>query len=937
MLPAEALVAPDEVPAPAGLMNLPVRLRLFVGREGALGWLETAVQDPGVVVVQAVHGLGGIGKSTLIAQWAATHRDDHRPIWWITADSPTALDAGLAALTVALQPGLGAALPSPALREWAVRWLACHDGWLLILDNVTDPGHITDLLGRLPQGRILVTSRRATGWPDIVTPLRLDVLEPQQAVELLTGIVSRAGAAIDSADAAAVCAELGCLPLAVEQAGAYMAETGVTAGDYLRLLAGHPAQMYSDGGEGWIAERTIARVWQVTLDALADDPLPGRLLRTLAWYAPEAIPRGLWHQISGDHGEPALVRAVGRLAAYNMLTVDRTTQAVTVHRLVQAVARTPDPDDTHRQPDEITIARTTAATALTAALPGDWRDPASWPVWRTLAPHIDALATHTRPHVTDTDRVALVYLLNQASLFLNEQGNLPQAIAYLEQTLANCRRALSDDHPDTLASANNLASAYRSMGDLGRAVPLFEQTLTERRRVLGNDHPDTLASVNNLASACQAVGDLGRAISLFEQALVDCRRVLGNDHPQTLTLVNNLADAYQAAGNLGRAVPLFEQALVDCRRVLGNDHPDTLASVNNLAYVYESVGDLGRAVPLFEQALVDCRRVLGDDHPDTLASVNNLASAYQAVGDLRRAVPLYEQALTDRRRVLGNDHPQTFTSVNNLAYAYRSMGDLGRAISLFEQALVDCRRVLGNDHPQTLILVNNLAGAYQSAGDPGRAVPLFEQALVDCRQLLGNDHPVTLASANSLASAYESVGDLRRAVPLHEQALTDRRRVLGNDHPDTLASANDLAGAYRSMGDLGRAVPLYEQTLAGCRRVLGDDRPGTLALVNNLAGAYRSMGDLGRAVPLYEQALAGCRRVLGDDHPDTLAMVNNLAGAYWSVGDLERAVPLFEQNLTACRRVLGNDHPMTRAAYGNLQAAREGDESGGAGSDGRLP
>ncbi|RLK22586.1 tetratricopeptide repeat protein [Micromonospora sp. M71_S20] len=549
MLPPEALVAPEAVPAPAGLVNLPVR-RLFVGREDALGWLDRTVLDPGVVVVQAVHGLGGIGKSTLVAQWAATHRDEHRPTWWITADSPAALDAGLVALAVALQPGLGAALPSPALREWAVRWLACHDGWLLILDNVIDPDHITDLLARLPRGRILVTSRRATGWPDLVTPLHLDVLEPDQAVDLLTEIVSRAGAAIDPADAAAVCDELGYLPLAVEQAGAYLAQTRVTAGDYLRLLGQHPAHMYRDGGEGRAAERTIARVWQVTLDALADDPLPGRLLRTLAWYAPEAIPRDLWHHTGGDgQEEPAVVRAIGRLAAYNMLTVDPITRAVTVHRLVQAVARTPDRDDPHRQTDDITAARSAATKALTAALPDGWRNPTTWPAWRALIPHIDALATVTRAHSTDSDRGAQAYLLNQAGLFLHEQGSLPQTIAYLEQVLTDLRRVLGDDHPDTLVSVSNLAGAYRAAGDLGRAMPLFERVLTDSRRVLGDDHPDTLVSASNLAGAYRAAGDLGRAVPLFEQALADVRRVLGNDHPHTRIVHDNLQAAIEGANS----------------------------------------------------------------------------------------------------------------------------------------------------------------------------------------------------------------------------------------------------------------------------------------------------------------------------------------------------------------------------------------------------
>ncbi|MEU4569168.1 PQQ-binding-like beta-propeller repeat protein [Micromonospora sp. NPDC023956] len=246
---AEALVAPEAVPAPAGLVNLPARLRLFVGRADALDWLDGAVEDPGAVVVQAVHGPAGIGKSAVVARWAAARREDHRPVWWITADSPAALDAGLVALAVALQAGLGAVLPPRALREWAVRWLACHDGWLLILDDVTDPHHLSELLARLPRGLIVLTSRHGTGWPDIVTPLRLDVLEPHQAVELLTGIVTRGGAVIDPADAAAVCAEVGGLPSAVAQAGAHLARTGITGREYLRLLAQDSVRAGRNGGE----------------------------------------------------------------------------------------------------------------------------------------------------------------------------------------------------------------------------------------------------------------------------------------------------------------------------------------------------------------------------------------------------------------------------------------------------------------------------------------------------------------------------------------------------------------------------------------------------------------------------------------------------------------------------------------------------------------
>jgi len=870
-------MAPAEVPAPTGLINLPVRPRLFVGRTEELRRLDAAVRDAGPVVVQAVHGLGGVGKSTLVAQWAEQHRDGYTPIWWITADSPAAVDAGLVALAAALQPGIGEVLPSEALRERAVSWLASHDGWLLILDNVTDPSHITGLLSRLGRGRIVVTSRRATGWPDLITPLRLNVLALGEAVALMTAVTGRAGMNISEADAAKVCTELGCLPLAVEQAGAYLTQTGITAADYLRLLADYPARVYREGEEGRAAERTVARVWHVTLDKLADEPLPGRLLRALAWYAPDVIPRDLMSTLDE---EPEVVRAVGRLAAYNMLTADPATATVTVHRLVQAVARTPDLNDPHRQPTDIAEARTAAVTALAGAWPEDWPNPTSWPACRVLLPHLDALTHHPCPHpIDDAELLRTTFLHNKAGLFLDDQGDLQQGLVYLERALADRRRVLGDDHPDTLISMNNLASAYRSAGDLDRAIPLFEQALVRGRRVLGDDHPDTLA------------------------------------------LVNNLAGAYKSAGDLGRAIPLLEQAWARCRQLLGDDHPDTLTSMSNLAGAYESAGDLGRAIPLLERALADRRRVLGDEHPDALTSMSNLAGAYRSAGDLGRAVPLLERSLADRRRVLGDDHPDALTSANNLAYTYQSAGNPGRAIPLLKQTLAGCRRVLGDDHPVTLGLVNNLAGAYRSAGDLDRAIPLLERSLADRRRVLGDDHPYTLTAVNNLAGAYQLKGDLDRAIPLFERSLADRRRVLGDDHPDTLTSANNLAYTYQSAGDLGRAIPLLEQTLDGCRQVLGDDHPDTLGSMNNLAHGYRSAGDVGRAIPLLERSLADRRRVLGDDHPDTLASVNNLAETYRSAGDLGRAIPLLEQTLDGCRRMLGNDHPLTRIVANNWENA----------------
>ncbi|MEV0961199.1 tetratricopeptide repeat protein, partial [Streptomyces sp. NPDC049910] len=647
-LPPEAFVLPAHVPAPPGLDNLPARPALFVGRARELERLDAALASQGQAVVQAVHGLGGIGKSALAAHWAATRPHGHTPVRWITADSPAAVQQGLADLATALQPALARALTAEELAERAAQWLATHTGWLIVLDNVNDPADIAALTARARGGRFLITSRLATAWTHATTVVRLDILTPAESLALFTRITTAQHPGRDLDGATELCEELGHLPLAIEQAAAYLAQNPLTTPrTYLHFLARHPADMYRHGAATTPTEHTIARTWNITLDRITTlQPHAADLLRTLAWYAPDHIPTTL----TGPADPPTRDAALGLLAAYSMITPDAPTGTVAVHRLVQALTRTPDPDDPHRTPELVDQARQQATTNLHTALPDTWSTPATWPTWRTLLPHIDALADHTTP---DTDTPTTAHVLNETGLFLDDQGQPAHAIRHLQRALTDRVRVLGEDHPDTLISCNNLANAYRSAGDLGRAIALFERTLTDMVRVLGEDHPDTLISCNNLAAAYRSVGDLGRAVPLYERTLTDRVRVLGEDHPSTLSSRNNLAGAYESAGDLGRAVPLFERTLTDMVRVLGEDHPDTLSSRNNLAGAYESAGDLGRAVPLYERTLTDMVRVLGEDHPETLGSRNNLAGAYESAGDLGRAVPLYERTLTDMVRVLG--------------------------------------------------------------------------------------------------------------------------------------------------------------------------------------------------------------------------------------------------------------------------------------------
>ena len=175
------------------------------------------------------------------------------------------------------------------------------------------------------------------------------------------------------------------------------------------------------------ADRTVARIWQISLDRIRthSGELPQQLLQTLAWYGPDDIPVGVLYGIALDRAQ--IDRALGRLAAYALLT--RTGDAVSIHRLVQAVTRTPA--------TYIDATRNPAAQALLAALPSEMDRPAEWPTWRRLIPHVEALAAHTDPSHDDEHTVRL---LSYTARFLREQGRPQRAIPLFERALADRRR-----------------------------------------------------------------------------------------------------------------------------------------------------------------------------------------------------------------------------------------------------------------------------------------------------------------------------------------------------------------------------------------------------------------------------------------------------------------------------------------------------------------
>ncbi|MFI6525793.1 tetratricopeptide repeat protein [Streptomyces uncialis] len=648
----------------------------------------------------AIHGLGGIGKSTVALHYASGYRAAYPLVWWITATAPAAIEAGLASLAVRLAPLWAREATTEERVAWSLTWLQWHPGWLLVLDNVENPADLHPYLGALSGGHALATSRRATGWHTIGAALPLGPLTPAASTDLLCALAysGRTPAPAERQAAAALADELGHLPLALEQAGSYIHQTGKDMDAYRRGLR----RMLAKRTDAIEPERTVARIWEHTLRAVtARDPLAVSVLNTVAWLAPDDIPRDLLSPLAlgpapgldspeagrlglpghpgcpdrpGSPGHPvtpdgdldgpdpdALDESIGVLHAYTMVTLTHGG-GLRVHRLVQAALRARLVAEADRarptasgpvRPDGLTAAE----RLLHDAVPeGEGVAPTATERQTRLLPHITALATHIPPHHL-TDRS--VDLFVTAADHLYRAGLFAPALPLREVILAYRERAEGAEHPATFTSRHNLAFGLAGMGDFPRARALYEATLEQRTRILGADHPDTLMTCNALASVYEDSDNLDHAIELYEDTLSKRERVLGDLDPATIAVRNNLAGAYVAAGDQERGTRLYETVLTQCRQALGDTHPYTLGARSNLAYAYRRGGELTRAADLLETLLSDSDQVLGALHPDTLDTRAGLARVHELSGDIGQAVRMLTDLLPLYERVLGDAHPST--------------------------------------------------------------------------------------------------------------------------------------------------------------------------------------------------------------------------------------------------------------------------------------
>ncbi|MBV8383155.1 MAG: tetratricopeptide repeat protein [Planctomycetaceae bacterium] len=842
----------------------------FTGREAILKQLETALAS-GMPAArsQAIAGLGGVGKTQTAVEYAYRHRDQYRAVLWVRADPGwvrpdlgTNLVSGYRELAEVLGLPEKDARDSNEVVAAVRRWLGREPGYLLILDNADDPALVQPYLPPDPKGHVLLTSRAHNfDVLGIHESIELPVLTPDEALEFLQKRTGRKGP-LDPAEqeaARTLAGELGYLPLALEQAAAYMKEHEETFAVYLaayRILWVKLLDEFGPVTGDYLG--TFRTAWKRSFDAVARSSLASiELLRLSAFFAPvylaayrDLLPVKVLDKmrpITGEYPETVLTAwkrsfdAVARssLASIELLRLsaffapDAMTVRTTWKRSFDAVARSslasiellrlsaffaPDAIPYELILEGVSELGEPLASALTSPPGGE----------HALNEILTPLAEHS---LVRRDRKARTYSVHR----------LVQAVLLDELADATCRDF-----------------AERAIKALNRTFPDGEYANWSR--------------CERLVPHALAVWGWIECFNMSKEPLLV---------PAAAQLLNQAGYYLYLRARYAEAERLLHRALKIREVALGPDHPDTATSLNNLALLLQAQGKFAEAEPLLRRALA-LREAA--DHPDRVFTLNDLAEVLRAQGRFKDAEPLLRRALALREAALDPDHPDRATSLdtatilNNLAGLLRDQGRYGDAEPLLRRALALREQALGPDHPDTATSLNNLGALLLARGRFKKveqlllkeAKPLLRRALKIRKAALGPDHPDTAISLNHLGVLLRAQGRFAAAEPLHRRALKIREEALGPEHPDIAQSLNNLAESLRFQSRFAAAEPLYCRALKIREEALGPEHCKTATILHNLAELLRAQGQFAEAEPRYRRALAIFEAKLDPEHPYTV-------------------------------------------------------------------
>jgi len=846
--PAELESATSTLSYPGGdraqIHNIPTRNANFTGRDEELRQLRDELRTRRMVVFQplTIHGPGGVGKTQVALEYAHRFRADYDVIWWMDCGQAQYVDASLVDLGQQLREQFGISVPEDGAEVCRQVLQTLSEGlpdkrWLLVYDNAEDVKQLTPLLP-VGGGHVLITSQ-SEQWQDIGTSMEVDKFLPKESISHLRRRLPRLG----EADAARVARFLQNIPLAVAAAGALLAVTGMSVGEYLDRLEHQPIRTYPPGHPLNAYPPEVAKAWDLSLDELQTrSTAAARLLGICSVTAPavsldlinsQAIAemlRALDPTISEQAMIARLTRQIDLLA---LIKVDNNNRQVHVHRVIQAIV-------SERMSEEQTAAARHAVHRMVvdAKPEGDVDDPQTWRRYRAIWPHLSPSGA-----MWSADAQVRQLLIERVR-YLRQRDDLERGKRRAEEIQRVWRCMLSGVPDPKLPSSErlvrgkpdpedaeslqrqllrlkfNLANILRDLAEFDEARKVDQEVLDGQLELLGPEHLHTLQTRSSLAADMRVLGDYQAALDL-DQATYESSRELFRG---TLRAASNLALSYLLTGRFRQALAQDRLTLDRRSLVLGPTHPRTLNSGAAVARDLLEAGRYEEAVSKMETVWRQCVETLGDNDRITLNARLLLGMALRCVGRTQESADHIEWARLGLTRSFGRDSTDALAARLSQALNLLATERYREARMVAEEVLAVYEERLGDTHPYPLICRLDIATALCLDEDLVSARTEAEAAASGLRDRLGDDHPYSLAAQMVVAAVLARQGHLATARDLEEQVLIGRQRQLRDDHPDTLRTRANLLLTEQELGVEG-AAGKRQEVLAALGALIGSEHP----------------------------------------------------------------------------------------------------------------
>lgn len=744
--------------------------------------------------VQALNGLAGIGKTQIAIEYAHLHKHEYQTILWLEAASRNLVNEKIISLAERLSLTKQDLTDEQHSFSAFKSWLQQHDNWLLILDNLEDVALIDRFVPLESTGHVLLTTlAQATGHLRAIpvtemtsSDSALFLLRRAKLIEERT--LPDKFPEADFFHATSIAQEVGGLSLALDQAGAYIEETGCSLARYLQLYREQGEKLLAERGLAYVHSDSVMFTFSLNFEKVKRTyPDALKLLQLFAFLYPDTISAEMIeqgaHALGGSlhklgSSSLALDKAVALLLKFSLLQRRAEAKTLSIHRVVQAILK-----------EKLTMKQRRQWVLQAVRLVSSVFPEAEFSNWPTCEKYFSQ-ARHCAELIREFGLLQkeAIHLLLHLGQYCYQRAYYQDAETYLTDTLELCEQTMGLEHLDTAHTLNSLASVYHKQGKFQEAEDLYQRAWMIREQIWGSEHAEVAQVLNNLALMYKDWGRYQQAETLYQNVIIMYERTMGPDHPDTATALNNLALVYNQLGKYAQATSLYQRAFSIEERTLGTKHPDVALSMNILAGRYEDQGDYQQAETLYLRTVALQEQIFGPEHPDIAQSLNNLAGLYEVLGRYQDAEKLYERALHIYEKVSGSEHPETALVLNNLAYLLSQQGQYQDAEQLYKRALHIYEKVPGSEHPDTASILNNLGTLYLLMGKDKLAEPLLRRGLAICERMFGEEHIDTARSLKALIDLLMKQRRYQEVKPLYRRNLAIIQQALGPGNPDvTLA------------------------------------------------------------------------------------------------------------------------------------------------------